>query len=54
MASGPARKFFPGYIFVKMELNTDTWHLVNGTPEFLDLLAVVRRPGRFVLSPLRR
>ena len=29
---GPARKFFPGYIFVKMELNTDTWHLVNDTP----------------------
>ena len=27
---GPARKFFPGYIFVKMELNTETWHIVNG------------------------
>ena len=29
---GPARKFFPGYIFVKMLLNTETWHIVNGTP----------------------
>ncbi len=28
---GPARKFFPGYIFVKMELNTQTWHIVSGT-----------------------
>jgi transcriptional antiterminator NusG len=25
------RKFFPGYIMVRMELNDDTWHVVKGT-----------------------
>lgn len=27
------RKFFPGYILVKMELNDETWHVVKGTPK---------------------
>lgn len=27
------RKFFPGYILVKMELNDETWHIVKGTPK---------------------
>lgn len=26
-----ARKFFPGYIFVQMEMNEKTWHLVKGS-----------------------
>ena len=26
-----SRKFFPGYILVNMELNTETWHIVKGT-----------------------
>lgn len=26
-----SRKFFPGYIFVQMLLNEQTWHLVKGT-----------------------
>ena len=25
------RKFFPGYILVRMELNDDTWHVVKDT-----------------------
>jgi transcriptional antiterminator NusG len=27
------RKFFPGYIMVRMELNDQTWHVVKGTPK---------------------
>ncbi|MDB5037858.1 MAG: antitermination protein NusG [Bacteriovoracaceae bacterium] len=27
-----SKKFFPGYIFVKMELSNETWHLVKDTP----------------------
>ncbi|MHB1644940.1 MAG: transcription termination/antitermination factor NusG [Candidatus Acididesulfobacter diazotrophicus] len=27
------RKFLPGYIFVNMEINTETWHLLKGTPK---------------------
>lgn len=42
---GPARKFFPGYIFVKMELNTDTWHLVNDTPRVSGFVGGGKTPG---------
>ena len=28
-----SRKFFPGYILVKMDLNDETWHLVKETPK---------------------
>ncbi|MBN2528336.1 MAG: transcription termination/antitermination protein NusG [Deltaproteobacteria bacterium] len=27
------RKFFPGYIFIQMEMSEDTWHLVKDTPK---------------------
>ena len=27
------RKFFPGYILVQMELNNETWHIVNSIPK---------------------
>ncbi len=29
------RKFFPGYVLVKMEMNDDTWHLVKEVPKVL-------------------
>ena len=29
------RKFFPGYVLVQMEMNDDTWHLVNDIPRVL-------------------
>jgi transcriptional antiterminator NusG len=28
-----SRKFFPGYILVNMEMNSDTWHLVKSIPK---------------------
>src|ERR1700710_777794 len=27
------RKFFPGYVLVKMEMTDQTWHLVKDTPK---------------------
>ena len=27
------RKFFPGYVLVKMELTDETWHMVKNTPK---------------------
>jgi len=27
------KKFFPGYILVRMELNDDTWHVVKDVPK---------------------
>jgi len=32
------RKFFPGYVLVKMEMNDDTWHLVKDTPKVLGFI----------------
>lgn len=32
------RKFFPGYILVKMEMNDDTWHLVRHVPKVLGFI----------------
>lgn len=28
-----SRKFFPGYIFVNMELSDETWHVIKSTPK---------------------
>ncbi|MGH6884470.1 MAG: transcription termination/antitermination protein NusG [Geminicoccales bacterium] len=32
------RKFFPGYVLVKMEMNEDTWHLVKSVPKVLGFI----------------
>ncbi len=38
------KKFFPGYMFVQMELNDQTWHLVNGTPKVTGFVGDARNP----------
>ena len=32
------RKFFPGYIMVRMVMNSESWHLVKDTPKVTDFL----------------
>ena len=38
------RKFFPGYVLIKMDLNDETWHLVKNTPKVTGFLGN-RRPS---------
>ncbi|GBQ21792.1 transcription antitermination protein NusG [Acetobacter estunensis NRIC 0472] len=39
------RKFFPGYILVKMELTDEAWHLVKDTPRVTGFLGSKTRPS---------
>ena len=39
------RKFFPGYVLVKMELSDDSWHLVKNTPKVTGFLGNRGRPS---------
>jgi len=38
------RKFFPGYVLVKMELTDDTYHLVKNTPKVTGFLGADNKP----------
>ncbi len=38
------RKFYPGYILVRMELNDDTWHTVNNTAKVTGFLGGREKP----------
>src|ERR1043166_4135815 len=42
------RKFFPGYVLVKMDLDDETWHLVKNTAKVTGFLGGRARP-----SPIR-
>ena len=32
------RKFFPGYVLVEMDMNDESWHLVNSTPRVMGFI----------------
>jgi transcription termination/antitermination protein NusG len=38
------RKFFPGYVLVKMELDDETYHLVKSTPKVTGFLGTENKP----------
>ncbi|GBQ67617.1 transcription antitermination protein NusG [Ameyamaea chiangmaiensis NBRC 103196] len=39
------RKFFPGYVLVKMELTDEAWHLVKDTPKVTGFLGSRTKPS---------
>jgi transcriptional antiterminator NusG len=39
------RKFFPGYVLVKMEMNDEAWHLVKNTPKVTGFLGGGNKPS---------
>ncbi|NBX93826.1 MAG: transcription termination/antitermination protein NusG [Proteobacteria bacterium] len=39
-----SRKFFPGYMLVKMKLNDNTWHLVKNTPKITGFVGNALNP----------
>ena len=39
------RKFFPGYVLAKLDMNDDVWHLVKDTPKVTGFLGAGNRPS---------
>lgn len=38
------RKFFPGYVLIKMDMTDESWHLVRNTPKVTGFLGARERP----------
>jgi transcriptional antiterminator NusG len=39
------RKFFPGYVLIKMDLNDESWHMVKNTPKVTGFLGSGGKPS---------
>lgn len=48
------RRFFPGYLLVKMELNEETWHLVRNTPKITGFVGTGMTPPIVPEEEVRR
>ena len=38
------RKFFPGYVLIKMDLTDESWHLVKNTPKVTGFVGTGKKP----------
>ena len=38
------RKFFPGYILIKMEMNKDSWYMIKSTPGITGFIGPGKKP----------
>ena len=47
------RKFFPGYVLVKMELTDETFHLIKNTPKVTGFLGSEHKPIPISAPPSR-
>lgn len=48
------RKFFPGYVLVKMEMNDETYHLVRNVPKVTGFLGANNKPSPIPDSEVNR
>ncbi len=49
-----ARKFFPGYVLINMEMTDETWHLVKNTPKVTGFLGGRGRPTPISAAEAKR
>jgi transcriptional antiterminator NusG len=48
------RKFFPGYVLIKMDLSDESWHLVKNTPKVTGFLGGGGRPAPITEAEAQR
>jgi transcription termination/antitermination protein NusG len=48
------RKFFPGYVLVKMDMTDETWHLVKNTPKVTGFLGGKGKPSPITETEAQR
>lgn len=49
-----ARKFFPGYILINMEMTDEAWHIVNDTPKVTGFVGGSNNPPPIPEDEVRR
>ncbi len=49
-----ARKFFPGYVLIEMEMNEKLWHVVKETPRITGFLGDAHLPSPLSLEEVNR